>query len=58
MDTSKNTQGSRIIIAAMLIGLFIVGATVYQSYAEDVKQKVSETVVEMLPDLDHGLAQL
>lgn len=57
MRTSNN-QDLRILIGALLIGLFIIGITAYNSYAEDMKKKVGETVVEMLPDVDNGLAQL
>lgn len=56
MGTSKSSLHLRIIIMAFLIGIFLVIVTAYDCYAQEVKQHVSEKVVELFPDMEEGLA--
>ena len=41
---------------AFLIGIFLVIVTAYDCYAQEVKQHVSEKMVELFPDMEEGLA--
>jgi len=58
VETSQDSFHKRILISALLIGAFIVGISLYQAYSDDLKEQFNEKMVELLPDLDHSLAQL
>lgn len=58
METSHNSLGLRIVISAVIISIFIVVWSAYHTYSEDVKQNISQKMVELLPDMENGLAKL
>lgn len=58
MDSSQNTFRLRILLVSLLIGAFMIGLSTYQTYSDELKQGVSEKMVELMPDMEQGLAQL
>lgn len=58
MNTANNSFGLRIVIASFIVSVFMIGVVTYRTYSEDVKEGISEKMVELLPDLENGLAQL
>lgn len=58
MEASQDTFGLRIILVALLIGVFIVGLVTYQTYSDDLKQGMAEKMVELMPDMENSLAAL
>ncbi|MEM8926629.1 MAG: hypothetical protein AAGC45_00380 [Bacteroidota bacterium] len=48
----------RIVITALLVGALIVGCVAYRTYSQDIKEHFSQKMVELLPDMENGLAKL
>lgn len=58
MKTSKKLLPTRIVIWSFLIGLFVIGFTIYSQYATEINQELTNAIVEALPDLDNAIAKL
>lgn len=52
----KNDTELRMVLAALMISLGIIPLALYDTYSQDVSQKISEAIVENLPEPDNGLA--
>jgi len=55
---SKNSFELRVLISALLLGAFIIGAVTYRTFSSDLKQHFSQKMVELLPNFDRDLAAL
>lgn len=58
METSTKLLPTRIVIWSFLIGLFVIGFTIYSQYSTEISQEVTNAIVEALPDLDNAVAKL
>ena len=58
MKTSEKLLPTRIVICSLLIGLLVVGFTVYSEYSTEISKEVTNSIVEALPDLDNAVAKL
>ena len=58
MTNSKHSFEIRIVITALLIGSMIIGLVAYQTYSQDIKEHFSRKMVELMPDMEEGLASL
>ena len=58
MNTSEKLLPARIVIWSFVIGLLVVGYTVYSQYSTEISQEVTTVIVEALPDLDNAVAKL
>jgi hypothetical protein len=56
MTMSKYITEIRILVFSLIFSLGILSYTIYNSYADDIKQRVSEKIVEYLPEMDNDLA--
>ena len=58
MKTSDKSLPERIIIWSLLISLVLIGYTVCDQYADEINEKVTNAIVDALPDLDNAIAKL
>ncbi|MFD2587462.1 hypothetical protein ACFSQJ_11010 [Croceitalea marina] len=58
MKASEKLLPARILIWSLVIGMLVVGYTVYAQYADEIGQEVTNTIVEALPDFDNAVAKL
>ncbi|MEM9364145.1 MAG: hypothetical protein AAGA43_16000 [Bacteroidota bacterium] len=58
MKTSEKSLPERIIICSLLLSLVLVGHTLYDRYSEEIGQKVTKAIVDVMPDLDNAVAKL
>jgi hypothetical protein len=58
MKASEKLLPARIVIWSLVIGLMVVGYTVYSQYSAEISQEVTNAIVEALPDLDNAVAKL
>ena len=56
MTMSKYITEIRILVFSLIFSLGILSYTIYKAYADDIKQQVSEKIVEYLPEMDNDLA--
>ncbi len=58
MKASEKLLPARILIWSLVIGMLVVGYTVYAQYADEIGQEVTNTIVEVLPDFANAVAKL
>ncbi len=56
MNLHSNNIEFRILIYALILSIGILSYACYDAYASEMKQKVSDKLVEYLPDMDSALA--
>ncbi|MEM8846370.1 MAG: hypothetical protein AAFY00_06350 [Bacteroidota bacterium] len=58
MKTSEKSLPERIIIWSLLISLVLIAHTAYDSYSDEISQKVTKAIVDAIPDMDNAVAKL
>lgn len=58
MKPTTHLIAARILTFCIVASLLVLGIVAYDSYATDIHQKVTQVVLNALPDLDRSLAQL
>ncbi|KPM30863.1 Hypothetical protein I595_2840 [Croceitalea dokdonensis DOKDO 023] len=58
MKPSTPLLYARILILCFGASLLLLGVVAYDAYSADIQQKITQVVLNALPDLDHSLAQL
>jgi hypothetical protein len=57
MKASEKLLPARIVIWSLVIGLLVVGYTVYSAYSAEISQEVTNAIVNALPEVDNTVAQ-
>lgn len=58
MKAKENVTAARILTAALAFSFGLLVYTIHKEYSEEISEKVEETVVELLPDMENSLAKL
>ena len=58
MESPKKLLPTRIVIWSFLIGLFVIGFTIYSQYSTEINQEVTNVIVDALPNIDQAVAKL
>jgi len=57
MVMNKNDVGLRVLIGCLVFSFAILAYAIVNTHAPNVKQKVSDKLVEYLSEMDSGLAK-
>lgn len=57
MKASEKSLPTRIFLWSLVIGILVVGFTVYSQYAAEIGQEITIAIAEALPDVDNTIAQ-
>ncbi len=58
MNTSEKLLSARILTFCLTASLLLLSIVIYDAYATEIQQEVTDAVLKALPDLDHSLAKL
>lgn len=58
MGTSEKLLSARILTICLSLSILLLGFVVYDAYATEIQQEVTDAVLNALPDLDNSLAKL
>lgn len=58
MNTSDQLLSARILTICLTVSVLLLSIVIYDAYASDIQQEVTDAVLKALPDLDNSLANL
>ncbi|NKI31300.1 hypothetical protein [Croceivirga thetidis] len=56
MGIKKDTSELRMVLIALLLSLGIISYALYDTYSDEVSEKITQTIAENLPEMDNDLA--
>ena len=58
MNSSEKLLSARILTVCLTISLLLLSVVIYDSYATEIQNEITDAVLNALPDLDSSLAKL
>ncbi|MDT0606340.1 hypothetical protein [Croceitalea rosinachiae] len=58
MNPSEKLLSARILTICLTISALLLSLVVYDAYAAQIQQEITDAVLNALPDLDNSLAKL
>jgi len=58
MNTSEKLLSARILTVCLTVSFLLLSIVIYDVYATEIQQEVTDAVLKALPDLDSSLAKL
>ncbi len=58
MNTSEKLFSARFLIVCFTLSFLLLGVVVYDVYATEIQNEITDAILHALPDLDSSLAKL